>query len=157
MIVIIQRIVVKCYVCLVTFSMSFYIVYMVFVLAIVIEVLLLNDIKEFDFLKVKNFNQKIEYNQCKSNGTNTNKDITEYVEGYIFDIENYFLIVFILAFLVPIFEVMIICLPPPIPLLDFMLGPDLPKINQKLEESNTKEEMVEIHNETESVETVSVE
>ena len=140
----------------VTFSMAFYIVYMVFVLAIVIEVLLLNDIKEFDFLKVKNFNQKIEYNQCKSNGTNTNKDITEYVEGYIFDIENYFLIVLILAFLVPIVEVMIICLPPPIPLLDFMLGPDLPKINQKLEESNAKEEMVEINNETESVETESV-
>ena len=43
------------------------------------------------------------------------------------------------ALVIPILEVILICLPPPIPMLDFMLGPSYASVIEDTEESNPTE------------------
>ena len=60
-----------------TFTVTFYLVYMVLVFAIVLEILFLKDYQHLDLLRLKEFDSKLEYNQCKTNflvnGTNYNR------------------------------------------------------------------------------------
>ena len=110
-----------------TFTMTFYLVYMILVFAIVLEILFLKDYQQLDLLRLKEFDSKLEYNQCQTNflvnGTNYNKDITENNEIKIFHLEMFILFSLIGALITPILEVILVCLPPPIPMLNFMLGP----------------------------------
>ena len=111
-----------------SFTMVFYMIYVVFVLAVVIELILLKDVQELDFLKVKNYDDALEYNQCNANvrGVNQNEDITEKFEEYSYEVELFVLVTLAAAFLIPILESALVIMPPPIPVLDFMLGPELP-------------------------------
>ena len=60
-----------------TFTVTFYLVYMVLVFAVVLEILFLKDYQHLDLLRLKEFDSKLEYNQCKTNflvnGTNYNR------------------------------------------------------------------------------------
>ena len=120
-----------------SFTMVFYMIYVVFVLAVVIELILLKDVQELDFLKVKNYDDALEYNQCNANvrGVNQNEDITEKFEEYSYEVELFVLVTLAAAFLIPILESALVIMPPPIPVLDFMLGPELPNESSETSDS----------------------
>ena len=66
-------------------------------------------------------------------------DITENNEGKILHLEIFILFSLIGALVIPILEVIFICLPPPIPMLDFMLGLSYASVIEDPEESNSTE------------------
>ena len=66
-------------------------------------------------------------------------DITENNEDKILHLEIFILFSLIGALVTPILEVILICLPPPIPMLDFMLGPSYASVIEDTEESNPTE------------------
>ena len=66
-------------------------------------------------------------------------DFTENNENKILHLEIFILFSLIGALVIPILEVLLICLPPPIPMLDFMLGPSYASVIEDTEESNPTE------------------
>ena len=66
-------------------------------------------------------------------------DITESNEDKILHLEIFILFSLIGALIIPILEVVLICLPPPIPMLDFMLGPSYASVIDNTDESNPTE------------------
>ena len=66
-------------------------------------------------------------------------DITESNEDKILHLEIFILFSLIGALVIPILEVILICLPPPIPMLDFMLGLSYASVIEDTEESNPTE------------------